>query len=111
MMSRCGGGGGPPGLHARPASAPACVGAALAWPVCYTRPHPAHPLPAHCSPTPLAQFCLRLTREAGVTLIPVSAFYADRAAAPRTLVRFVYCKTDEKLNTACNKLAAYFGGQ
>lgn len=55
------------------------------------------------------QFCLRLTREAGVTLIPVSAFYADRATAPRTLVRFVFCKTDEKLNTACEKLRAYFG--
>ncbi|KAI3436192.1 hypothetical protein D9Q98_002247 [Chlorella vulgaris] len=53
-------------------------------------------------------FCYRLTAEAGVTLIPVSAFYADRATAPRTLVRFVFCKTDEKLQTACDKLRAYF---
>lgn len=57
------------------------------------------------------QFCHRLTVEAGVTLIPVSAFYADRAATPRTLVRFVFCKTDEKLNTACGKLRTYFGRQ
>ncbi|KAL4431641.1 hypothetical protein ABPG77_001483 [Micractinium sp. CCAP 211/92] len=54
------------------------------------------------------QFCYRLTKEAGVTLIPVSAFYADRATAPRTLVRFVFCKTDEKLQTACDKLRRYF---
>jgi len=53
------------------------------------------------------QFCYRLTREAGVTLIPVSAFYADKATAPRTLVRFVFCKTDEKLQTACDKLRRY----
>ena len=90
-------------------------------------------------------FCLRLTREAGVTLIPVSAFYlappaaggagalaegargsdnasgrgsgatsgsgsgaASRPPPPRTLVRFVFCKGDEKLALACDKLAAYF---
>ena len=45
-----------------------------------------------------------------MTLIPVSAFFADRAAAPRTLVRFVVCKTDDKLQTACDKLRRYFGG-
>lgn len=55
------------------------------------------------------EFCYRLTREAGVTLIPVSAFYADRASAPRTLVRFVFCKTEQKLQTACDKLRCYFG--
>lgn len=46
-----------------------------------------------------------------MTLIPVSTFYADRASAPRTLVRFVYCKTDEKLQTACDKLQAYLGAR
>jgi aspartate/methionine/tyrosine aminotransferase len=50
-----------------------------------------------------------MTKEAGVTLIPVSAFYEDRAAAPRTLVRFVFCKTDEKLGAACDALQRYFG--
>lgn len=54
------------------------------------------------------EFCYRLTREAGVTLIPVSAFYADRSEAPRTLVRFVFCKTDAKLQAACDALRAYF---
>lgn len=32
-----------------------------------------------------------------------------RATAPRTLVRFVFCKTDEKLQTACDKLRKYLG--
>jgi aspartate/methionine/tyrosine aminotransferase len=49
-----------------------------------------------------------MTREAGVTLIPVSAFYESRAGAPRTLVRFVFCKTDEKLGAACDALQRYF---
>jgi aspartate/methionine/tyrosine aminotransferase len=52
-----------------------------------------------------------MTREAGVTLIPVSAFYEDRASAPRSLVRFVTCKTDEKLDAACLALEKYFGGR
>jgi aspartate/methionine/tyrosine aminotransferase len=54
-------------------------------------------------------FCFHVTRHAGVTLIPVSAFYEDANAAPRTLVRFVFCKTDEKLTQACDRLEDYFG--
>lgn len=53
-------------------------------------------------------FCERMTKEAGVTLIPVSAFYEDAATAPRTLVRFVFCKTDAKLEAACDALEEYF---
>lgn len=56
------------------------------------------------------EFCYRLTREAGVTLIPISAFYGDRAAAPRTLVRFAFCKSDQKLQEAVAKLQSYFWG-
>ena len=55
-----------------------------------------------------AEFCFRLTREAGVTLIPVSAFYEEESTAPKTLVRFVFCKTDEKLASACDALEKYF---
>ena len=57
------------------------------------------------------QFCFRMTKDAGVTLIPVSAFYDDRASAPRSLVRFVTCKTDAKLEAACAALERYFGAQ
>lgn len=54
-------------------------------------------------------FCFDLTRHAGVTLIPVSAFYDDADEAPRTLVRFVFCKTDDKLSQACDRIEKYFG--
>lgn len=50
--------------------------------------------------------CKRLTVEAGVTLIPISAFYASDQR-PHNLVRFCFCKDDEKLTTACEKLRAY----
>ena len=55
--------------------------------------------------------CERLTREARVTLLPLSAFYVDAGAAgvPRTLVRFVTCKTDARLDEACARLEAFFG--
>lgn len=55
-------------------------------------------------------FCFKLTKEAGVTLIPVSAFYEDKEQAPKTLVRFVTCKTDEKLHAAAAALEKYFAG-
>jgi len=54
------------------------------------------------------EFCFRMTREAGVTVIPVSAFYEDRKHAPKTLVRFVFCKSDAKLAAACDCLERYF---
>ncbi|GBF97164.1 aminotransferase [Raphidocelis subcapitata] len=55
-------------------------------------------------------FAKRLTAEGGVTVIPVSAFYADAARAPASLVRFCYCKEDAKLAAACERLEAYLGG-
>ena len=43
-----------------------------------------------------------------MTLIPVSAFYTNRAAAAaRGLVRFVLCKADAVLDEACAKLERY----
>lgn len=55
-------------------------------------------------------FCKRLTAEAGVTLIPVSAFYASQQA-PKHLVRFCFCKDDAKLQGACDRLEEYFKKQ
>jgi len=57
------------------------------------------------------EFCFRMTREAGVTMIPVSAFFEVRSAAPKTLVRFVTCKTEEKLGAACDALERYFNAR
>lgn len=54
-------------------------------------------------------FAKRLTAEGGVTVIPVSAFYADAARAPRSLVRFCFCKQDSKLLEGAKRLEAYLG--
>ncbi|KAL3157538.1 hypothetical protein ABBQ32_011995 [Trebouxia sp. C0010 RCD-2024] len=52
-------------------------------------------------------FCNRLTISAGVTVLPVSAFYVS-ANPPKYLVRFCFCKTDDKLASACDLLEKYF---
>jgi aspartate/methionine/tyrosine aminotransferase len=57
------------------------------------------------------QFCTQMTINPGVTLIPVSAFYEKREVAPKTLVRFVLSKTDEKLTLACDKLESFFNAE
>ncbi len=53
-------------------------------------------------------FCMRLTKEAGVTLIPVSAFYYSKQR-PHNLVRFCFCKDDAKILSACERLEPYLG--
>jgi len=52
-------------------------------------------------------FCRRLITEAGVTAIPVSAFY--ESDAPRTFIRFAFCKSDDLLHEALRRLTTYFG--
>jgi N-succinyldiaminopimelate aminotransferase len=49
-------------------------------------------------------FCRRLPGQAGVVAIPSSVFY-DNAAAGRSQVRFAFCKRDEVLREAINRLA------
>lgn len=51
-------------------------------------------------------FCRDLTINAGVTAIPMSAFYV--ADAPTHFVRFAFCKDDAVLHTAIERLTAYF---
>jgi aspartate/methionine/tyrosine aminotransferase len=51
-----------------------------------------------------AAFCRRLTVEAGVAAVPVSAFYENDP--PRHLVRFAFCKEDAALDEALRRLAA-----
>jgi N-succinyldiaminopimelate aminotransferase len=55
-------------------------------------------------------FCRHITVEAGVTAVPVSAFYDNPADAPRHLARFCFCKHDETLDRAVNRLKTHFGG-
>jgi aspartate/methionine/tyrosine aminotransferase len=54
-------------------------------------------------------FCRRITEQAGVTAIPVSAFY-DTAGAPLHYARFAFCKRPEVLAEAIERLKRHFGG-
>ncbi len=53
-----------------------------------------------------AEFSIWLTKEHGVTVIPVSAFYAvpDAAESNHKIVRFCFAKTEETLDRAIERL-------
>ncbi|WP_291298583.1 aminotransferase [Elioraea sp.] len=56
-------------------------------------------------------FCRWLTETAKVTAIPVSAFYADAATAPRHYARFAFCKNDATLDLALGRMEAAFASR
>ena len=57
------------------------------------------------------EFCRDITIKAKVAAIPLSAFYADPAKAPRHLARFCFCKQDAVLEESSARLKAYAKGQ
>ena len=52
-------------------------------------------------------FCRHITIDAGVTAVPVSAFYQQ--GGPETFIRFCFAKQDKVLDDAAARLAAHFG--
>jgi N-succinyldiaminopimelate aminotransferase len=54
-------------------------------------------------------FCEHIIREAGVAAIPMSAFYQD--ASVRHFARFCFCKKDDVLDAAAEKLSQHFNAQ
>lgn len=52
-------------------------------------------------------FAKRLTAEGGVATIPLSVFYSGEA--PRTLLRFAFCKSQATIDEAVRRLNAAFG--
>ena len=54
-------------------------------------------------------FCRLITVEAGVTAVPVSAFYRE-PGGPTHLARFCFCKKDAILDEAAARLARRFAG-
>ena len=56
-----------------------------------------------------AEACLRMTREAGVAAVPVSAFYVSEP--PKRFIRFCFSKRDEVLDEAVARLAAWIKKQ
>jgi len=65
---------------------------------------------AALSDLPDDEFARWLTCEAGVAPVPGSSFYS-RPELGRTLVRFAFCKTEEQLREAGERLKAVGGGQ
>ena len=51
------------------------------------------------------QFCIHLTKEAGVSAVPFSAFYQGNEI--NKCIRFCYCKDDNLLDAAVEKLTAF----
>jgi len=51
-------------------------------------------------------FCERLIREAGVALIPLSAFF--KSGTPDTFVRFAFCKQQSLIEQSLARLDSYF---
>ncbi len=50
------------------------------------------------------EFCRRLPQMAGVVAVPTQVFYDDPEAG-RHLIRFAFCKRDEVIDEACERLA------
>lgn len=53
-------------------------------------------------------FCRHITTEAGVTAVPVSAFYLENG--PKHFVRFCFSKKEEVLDAAIDRLEKHFKG-
>ena len=58
-----------------------------------------------------AAFCRAITEEAGVTAIPVTAFYADPSTAPNHYARFAFCKNEAVLEAALDRLRSWIGAR
>ena len=54
-------------------------------------------------------FCERLIREAGVALIPLSAFF--QSGTPDTFVRFAFCKQQSLIEQSLGRLEKYFAAK
>ena len=52
------------------------------------------------------EFCRLITTKAGVSAVPISAFYRERAV--NNYLRFCFCKRDTILQEAIDRLANYF---
>ncbi|HEU5305084.1 MAG TPA: aminotransferase class I/II-fold pyridoxal phosphate-dependent enzyme [Gemmatimonadales bacterium] len=63
------------------------------------------PLPGKAPPMTDTEFAVWLSREVGVTPVPGSSFFRDGGGG-RSMVRFVFCKTDDILLEAARRLGA-----
>jgi aminotransferase len=61
-------------------------------------------LPGRASELSDTEFAIWLSREVGVTPVPGSSFFRDGGDGGRSMVRFVFCKTDDVLLEAARRL-------
>ncbi|MBR9972887.1 aminotransferase [Magnetospirillum sulfuroxidans] len=54
------------------------------------------------------EFCVHITEKAGITAIPISAFF--ESAPPGDYARFCFAKTDQAIDEALRRLRRHFGG-
>ena len=54
------------------------------------------------------EFCQIMIKEAGVVAIPVSAFYQGKDGGVRNFVRFCFCKQEEKMTKAIERMKKAF---
>ncbi len=59
-------------------------------------------------PTTSVEFCLALPEKSGVVAVPSEVFYKTRDAG-KHFIRFAFCKQDELLNTAVDRLSVLAG--
>jgi aspartate/methionine/tyrosine aminotransferase len=59
------------------------------------------------------EFCRRMTIDAGVTAVPIAAFYQDAGTVGEagTLIRFNFCKDEDVLDEALARLKRHFAGR
>ena len=62
---------------------------------------------AHLSDEADTDFCIRLTKEAGVATIPVSVFY--QTTTDQRVIRFCFAKKAETFEKAIERLTNYKG--
>ncbi len=55
------------------------------------------------------QFCRTMTMDAGVAAVPMSVFYG--AGGPTNFIRFCFCKRDEVLDAALDRLGQWLTGK
>lgn len=55
------------------------------------------------------EVCTRMVEEAGVAVVPVSAFYGSDA--PENFIRFCFCKQDHVIDEAMDRLARWIASQ
>ena len=73
-----------------------------------TAPTSSRPISARWASTARTRISAATSREAGVTAVPVSAFYDEPERRPAISRAFAFCKHDATLDSAIDRLSRHF---